>query len=46
LGVVLTTAAGAYGVRSPEFVIWVLIAKFVRNWLLLIIVANLYYLVA
>jgi membrane protein YqaA with SNARE-associated domain len=46
LGVVLSTAAGAYGIRSHEFVLWVLTAKFVRNWLLLIIVANLYYLVA
>jgi membrane protein YqaA with SNARE-associated domain len=46
LGVVLSTAAGAYGFRSPEFVIWVLIAKFFRNWLLLIILANFYYLVA
>lgn len=46
LGMVLSTAAGAYGVRTHEFVLWVLLAKVARNWLLLIIVANFYYLVA
>jgi membrane protein YqaA with SNARE-associated domain len=46
LGIVLSTAAGAFGVRSHEFVLWVMVSKVARNWLLLIIVANLYYLVA
>lgn len=45
LGMVLSTAAGAYGVRTHAFVLWVMIAKMARNWLLLIIVANLYHLV-
>jgi membrane protein YqaA with SNARE-associated domain len=46
LGLLLSTAAGAFGVETHEFVLWVMIAKMARNWLLLIIVANLYYLVA
>ena len=46
LGLVLSTAAGAFGVKLHEFVLWVMVAKMVRNWLLLIIVANLYRLVA
>ena len=45
LGIVLSTAAGAYGVRLHEFVLWVVIAKMARNWLLLIIVINVYGLV-
>ena len=44
-GIVLSTAAGAYGVRSHEFVLWVMVAKVARNWLLLIIVVNAYGLV-
>jgi membrane protein YqaA with SNARE-associated domain len=44
LGIVLSTAAGAYAVRLAEFVLGVMVAKMVRNWLLLIIVANLYHL--
>ena len=46
LGLLLSTAAGAFGVETHEFLLWVMVAKMVRNWLLLIIVANLYYLVA
>lgn len=42
LGIVLSTAAGAYGVKTLEFVLWVLIAKMARNWILLIIVVNFY----
>jgi membrane protein YqaA with SNARE-associated domain len=42
LGLLLSTAAGAFGVKLHEFVLWVMIAKMARNWLLLIIVANLY----
>lgn len=46
LGLLLSTAAGAFGVETHEFLLWVMVSKIVRNWLLLIIVANLYYLVA
>ncbi len=46
LGIVLSTAAGAFGVKTYQFLLWVIVAKMARNWLLLIIVANLYYLVA
>lgn len=46
LGLLLSTAAGAFGVKTHEFLLWVMVSKMVRNWLLLIIVANLYYLVA
>jgi membrane protein YqaA with SNARE-associated domain len=45
LGLVLSTAAGAFGIRMRAFLLWVTIAKMARNWLLLIIVANLYRLV-
>jgi membrane protein YqaA with SNARE-associated domain len=43
LGQILSTAAGAFGIRTGAFVLWVLIAKMARNWLLLIIAANLFY---
>jgi membrane protein YqaA with SNARE-associated domain len=46
LGLLLSTAAGAFGVETHEFLLWIMVSKIVRNWLLLIIVANLYYLVA
>ena len=46
LGSLLSTAAGAFGVKTHEFVLWVMVAKMVRNWLLLILVFNLYRLVA
>ena len=46
LGLLLSTAAGAFGIKTHEFLLWVMVSKIVRNWLLLIIVANLYYLVA
>ena len=45
LGLLLSTAAGAFGVKLPQFVLWVTVAKITRNWLLLIIVSNLYLLV-
>lgn len=45
LGIVLSTAAGAYGVKSLEFVLWAMVAKVARNWLLLIIAVNVYGLV-
>ena len=46
MGLLLSTAAGAFGVQTPEFVLWVMVAKVTRNWLLLILIANLYQLVA
>jgi membrane protein YqaA with SNARE-associated domain len=46
LGLLLSTAAGAFGVKTHEFVLWVMVAKMVRNWLLLILIVNLYQLVA
>jgi membrane protein YqaA with SNARE-associated domain len=46
LGLLLSTAAGAFGVKTYQFLMWVMVAKMARNWLLLIIVANLYNLVA
>ncbi len=42
LGSLLTTAAGAFGVRLPVFVLFVFIAKCVRNWLILVIPRELY----
>ena len=45
LGLLLSTAAGAFGVKTYQFLMWVMVAKMVRNWLLLIIVANVYRLV-
>jgi membrane protein YqaA with SNARE-associated domain len=46
LGLLLSTAAGAFGISLVAFLLWIMVAKMVRNWLLLIIVANLYHLVA
>ena len=46
LGLILSTAAGAFGVKTHEFVLWVMVAKMTRNWLLLILIVNLYQLVA
>jgi membrane protein YqaA with SNARE-associated domain len=46
LGLLLSTAAGAFGVKTPEFVLWVMVAKMTRNWLLLILIVNLYQLIA
>jgi membrane protein YqaA with SNARE-associated domain len=42
LGSLLTTAAGAYRVRVPVFVLLVFVAKFVRNWLIVVIPRELY----
>ena len=42
LGSLLTTAAGAFGVRVPAFILFVFIAKFVRNWLIVVIPRELY----
>jgi membrane protein YqaA with SNARE-associated domain len=46
LGLLLSTAAGAFGIKLYGFVLWVMVAKMARNWLLLILVAYLYRLVA
>jgi membrane protein YqaA with SNARE-associated domain len=37
LGALLTTGAGAFGVTPLAFLFWVMIAKLVRNWLLVVI---------
>ena len=42
LGSMLTTAAGAFGVPRPAFLILVTIGKMLRNWLLAILVAGTY----
>lgn len=39
-GTVLTTAAGAFGVGLTEFILWVLLGKLVRNWALVVILAQ------
>jgi len=46
LGLLLSTAAGAFGIKLYGFVLWVMIANVIRNWLVLIIVVNVYRLVA
>lgn len=42
LGSLLTTAAGAFGVPRPAFLLLVTIGKMLRNWLLVILVAGTY----
>ena len=37
LGTLLTTAAGAYGVKRRVFLLWVFTSKVLRNWLLLLL---------
>ena len=37
LGTVLTTGAGAYGIKRISFLFWVILAKMMRNWLLLLL---------
>ena len=46
LGMVLVTAAGAFGVRVAEFILWATIGKALRNWLLLTAAAEAYRAVA
>jgi membrane protein YqaA with SNARE-associated domain len=36
----LTTTAGAFGIPIVEFAIWVLAGKLLRNWLLVILIAE------
>ena len=42
LGSLLTTAAGAFDVRLFTFVVFVLIAKLVRNWLIVVVPLEIY----
>ena len=42
LGMVLVTAAGAFGVRVVEFILWATIGKVLRNWILLVAAAEAY----
>ena len=37
LGFLLTTAAGAFNTKISAFLIWVITAKTIRNWLLLLL---------
>ena len=42
LGMVLVTAAGAFGVRVGEFILWATVGKVLRNWILLVTAAEAY----
>ena len=42
LGSLLTTAAGAFGVPRPTFLLLVTIGKMLRNWLLAILLVGTY----
>jgi membrane protein YqaA with SNARE-associated domain len=42
LGIVLVTAAGLFGLRLAEFVLWVTIGQGLRNWLVLIPAVEIY----
>lgn len=41
LGIILTTAAGAFGVGLAAFILWVMIGKLVRNWAFVVLVVEL-----
>lgn len=43
LGSLVTTAAGAFGIKRLAFLFWVILAKLLRNWLLAVILYELYY---
>lgn len=45
LGSLLTTAAGAFDVRLFPFVLFVFIAKLVRNWLIVVVPLEIYRLI-
>lgn len=45
LGSLLTTAAGAFDVRLFSFVVFVFIAKLVRNWLIVVVPLEIYRLI-
>jgi membrane protein YqaA with SNARE-associated domain len=42
LGLVLTTTAGALGIRRLYFLLWVAIGRLVRNWLVLLLLVGAY----
>jgi membrane protein YqaA with SNARE-associated domain len=42
LGTLLTTAAGAFGIKRNVFLRWVITSKILRNWLLLLIFYGIY----
>ena len=42
LGSLLTTAAGAFNIRLFSFVVFVFVAKFVRNWLIAVVPLEIY----
>jgi membrane protein YqaA with SNARE-associated domain len=44
LGSLLTTGAGAFDVPLPSFVVLVFVAKLVRNWLIVVVPVEIYYL--
>ena len=43
---IIPPAAGAYGIRFRTFVVWAFLAKMMRYWLLIVIVFELYKLIA
>jgi membrane protein YqaA with SNARE-associated domain len=45
LGMVISASAGAFGVKVPQFVLWVTVGLLVRYWLLLMLVVGIYSLV-
>ena len=45
LGSLLTTAAGAFDVRPFSFVVFVFVAKLVRNWLIVVVPLEIYRLI-
>ena len=45
LGSLLTTAAGAFNVRLVSFVLFVFVAKLVRNWLIVVVPLEIYRLI-
>ena len=40
LGMMLETAAGAVGIRMLPYVVWVLLGRMTRNWLLVLLVGG------
>lgn len=42
LGSLLTTAAGAFDVGLLQFILFVFVAKFVRNWLIVVVPLEIY----
>lgn len=42
LGLLLTTAAGSFGLPRPAFLLLVTIGRMLRNWLLAILLAGIY----